>query len=111
MRLTESGRRAPVLKVVRWDGWTWPACSSAAIWRVTAAICSLRCLFVVSTPVTPRMETADFFLPRDSLMSVTNSESFLSLTRASRGVSASMMPFLTRLSVSIALYSKIGMGA
>ena len=85
-----------------------PACSSDAIWRVTAATCSVRALLTVSTPVTPRIRMPPDFLPRDSLMSVTKRRSFFSLTRASRGVSASMMPRRCLLSPSIALYSKMG---
>jgi hypothetical protein len=48
-----------------------PACSSAAIWRVTAATCSVRCLLGVSTPVTPRMRIGPRLLALASRMSVT----------------------------------------
>src|SRR5262245_23666889 len=85
-----------------------PACSSDAIWRVTAATCSPRILLTVSTPVMPLIRIGPAPRRRRSRRSVTYSFSFLSLSRASRGVSASMSPRFCLFAPSIALYSKTG---
>jgi hypothetical protein len=91
-----------------------PDISSEAIWRVTAATCSLRFLFGASTPGAPlicsRAPCRCRRLER-CLMSVTNSLLPAELRRALRALSASMMPLLGLVGRRSALYSKIGMGA